>query len=277
MLQSQPSRTAVGAALHRAAHQLVDRPLVFTDPLAVPIAGPEAVRGLRDGSDPRLAMSGLRAFIAARSRLAEDRLAAAHERGVRQYVLLGAGLDTFAYRSELPGLAVYEVDAPASQHSKRDRLVSAGIPVPPSLTFAAVDFERDTVADGLARTGFDPAAPAQFAMLGVAMYLTEQALRRTASFVAALPPGSEIVFDYATANQPTASDGPARSLRERAAAAGEPFMSAWAPGELCRMLTETGFAAVEDFGAAALNDRYFAARADGLAIRSGARIAAASV
>ncbi len=276
MPQYQASRTAIGAALYRAAHQLLDCPLVFADPLAVRIMDPPVVRALREGRDARTGRLGLRAFIAARSRLAEDRLAAAYRRGVRQYVLLGAGLDTFGYRNELAGLRVFEVDQPATQASKRQRLAAAGIAVPPSVTFAAVDFERETLADGLTRAGLELAAPSQFAMLGVTMYLSADTVRGAASFVAGLPAGSEIVFDYAaleSADQ--TAHAAADSLSARVAAAGEPFTAVFPPGELHLMLTSVGFTMIEDFDAAALNSRYFAGRADGLAVRGRARIAAA--
>jgi methyltransferase (TIGR00027 family) len=269
----------MGAALYRAAHQILDSPPVFDDPLALRIVGSDAEQALRDGRDQRIARPGLRAFIAVRSRLAEDRLAAACRRGVRQYVLLGAGLDTFGYRNDHPGLRVFEVDQPATQGGKRARLAAAGIAVPGSLTFAAVDFERETLADGLARAGFDLTAPAQFAMLGVSMYLTAQALAGTASFVAARPAGTEIVLDYAT--PPGSLDRRQRraaaALAARVSSAGEPFTAAFEPGELHDMLNGLGFTEIEDFDAAALNSRYLAGRADGLAMRGGARIVTARV
>src|ERR1700744_833636 len=148
MEANQPSRTAQGAAMHRAAHQILDRPPVFEDPLALKIIGPEAEAELRNGNDPRTdrRAAGLRAFIAARSRFSEDTLAEGVAKGVRQYVLLGAGLDTFAYRAarNYPGLAVFEVDHPATQGWKRERLAQAGLTLPDALTFAPVNFETAT-------------------------------------------------------------------------------------------------------------------------------------
>ncbi len=279
MAQFQPSRTAIGAALHRAAHQILDRPPVLDDPLAVRIIGAQAEQALREERDPRVTQVGLRAFIAARSRLAEDRVAQAYRRGVRQYVLLGAGLDTFGYRNDHADLKVFEVDQPATQHDKRARLAAAGIDVPASLTFAAVDFERETLAAGLARAGFDLTAPAQFAMLGVSMYLTADAVSGTLSFIAGRPAGTEVVFDYATPPQRLdhGQRTAAQALSARVAAAGEPFTTTFEAAELGRRLRELGFTRIEDLDLHALNASYFADRQDGLRLRGAARISIAGV
>ena len=198
MEQNQPSRTAQGAAMHRAAHQLVDPPPIFTDPLAMRIIGEEAATELREGRDVHTATesAGLRAFVAVRSRFTEDCLIAAMARGVRQYVLLGAGLDTFAYRGRHEGLHVFEVDHPATQSWKRARLAEVLIAVPDQVTYAPVDFESETLRDGLARAGFDFGRPAMFAWLGVTPYLTRDAVMATLAFVASLAKGSEVIFDY---------------------------------------------------------------------------------
>ena len=196
MQPGQPSRTALRAAAHRAAHQSVEHGRVFADPLAIRVLGeaPEAVFGADLHS---AATRGMRLFIAARSRFAEETLAAAVARGVRQYVVLGAGLDTFAHRNPYAdqGLRVFEVDHPATQGWKRGRLADAGLATPASLTFAPVDFERQTLAEGLANAGFDTAAPAVFAWLGVVVYLTRGAVLGTLGWIASLPPGTEVVFD----------------------------------------------------------------------------------
>ena len=270
MEQNQPSRTAQGAAMHRAAHQLLDRPPVFDDPLALTIIGEEAATELREGRDPRVTQSqGLRAFIATRSRFTEDCLAEAMTRGVRQYVLLGAGLDTFAYRATRAGLRVFEVDHPATQGWKRARLSEVHIATPDWVTYAPVDFEHETIREGLARVGFDFAAPAVFAWLGVVPYLTREAVTGTLAFVASLARGSEIVFDYA---QPPGKESPEQralfeAMAERVAASGEPFRSFFEPEELLREVEALGFSRVEDLSASVLNARYFQGRADGLALR----------
>lgn len=274
MEENRPSRTAQGAALHRAAHQLLDKPTVFADPLALRIIGEEDAAELRKGTHPHTeGRSGLRALIAARSRLGEDTLAEAIAQGLRQYVLLGAGLDTFAYRAacNFPGLSVFEVDHPATQGWKRERLAHMKIEIPGSLTFAPVNFETETLGEGLARAGFDTTQPALFAWLGVVPYLTREAIAATLRFIAGLPRGTTVIFDY---GEPASErDKRGRKAHEamaaRVAASGEPFRSFFRPDELQREVTALGFSLVEDFDAAALNSRYFAGRTDDLRIRGG--------
>lgn len=267
----QPSRTAQGAALHRAAHQLADSPPIFDDPLALTIVGPEAEAELRSGRGEAIGDSttGLRLFVATRSRFTEDCLHEAVARGVRQYVLVGAGLDTFAYRNRDARLRVYEVDHPATQAWKRARLGEVDIAVPDDVAYAPVDFERETLREGLARAGFDFARPGFFAWLGVTPYLTRDAIMATLGDVARLPHDSEIVFDYAT---PPSRDTPGQSaqfdaMAARVAALGEPFRSLLDPDTLVRDVRALGFARVNDFDTAALNALYFRDRADGLALR----------
>ncbi|MGY0062928.1 class I SAM-dependent methyltransferase [Streptomyces sp. LZ34] len=268
MQPCSPSHTARRAAALRAAHQTLDEGRLFRDPLAVSMLGADAddLLGELDGTRTASERRGIRLFIAARSRFAEDRLAAAVERGVRQLVVLGAGLDTFAYRSphEAAGLAVFEVDHPATQEWKRERLSGAGIPLPPSLTFTPVDFERESLGDGLAAAGFDPARPAFFSWLGVVPYLTRDAVFGTLGYLAGLPGGAEAVFDY---SEPPSAMTPRRRAAHRARAArvaalGEPFLSYFAPGELATDLRAAGFRAVEDLDAVQLVARYAAERAD---------------
>lgn len=283
MEDNRPSRTAQGAALHRAAHQLLDNPRVFADPLALKIIGPEAEAELRGGVDPHteIPRSGLRAFIAARSRFSEDTLAEAVAEGVHQYVLLGAGLDTFAYRAAkaFPGLRVFEVDHPATQGWKRQRLADAGIMVPDVLTYAPVNFETETLSDGLIRVGFDEKAPAVFAWLGVVPYLTRDAIMATLRFIASLPRGTRVVFDYA--EPASARDGAGRAAHEamaaRVAASGEPFRSLFMADDLKRDVAALGFSRVDDFDAAVLNPRYFAGRSDDLRLRGAGHLMRACV
>jgi methyltransferase (TIGR00027 family) len=260
MEPGQPSRTALAAASHRAAHQLLEGGRVFADPLATVILGvPEAELLRGDLRAP--ATRGMRLFIAARSRFAEDSLAAAVARGVRQYVLLGAGLDTFAHRNpfEDAGLRVFEVDHPATQAWKRRRLADAGLQSPASLTFAPVDFERETLADGLAAAGFDPTSPALFAWLGVVVYLTRDAVMETLRFIAGLP-AAEVVFDYGEPPSAFPEDGQ-RSVQlaraQRAAAMGEPWITRFTPSELDAMLRRLGFDVLEDLGRAQISRRFY--------------------
>lgn len=273
-LQSgRPSATAWSVALRRAAHQLADHPPVLDDPLALRILGREgeaAVSSSRIGGDGTFAR-GLRAFMAVRSRFAEDRLAQAHAAGLRQYVVLGAGLDTFAYRNPWPDLRVFEVDHPASQAWKRGRLAGAGIAIPANLAFAAVDFERQTLAEGLAAGGFDAGRPAFVSWLGVVPYLTEAAVFETLAWVAALKPGSEVVFDFGVTKDQLGLGARLilAAISARVAAAGEPFRTLFAPEELRRRLLDMGFSEAEVLGSAELNARYFDGRADGLKLRGG--------
>ena len=189
MDEAKPSRTALRVAMRRAAHQIYDaRPLVFDDPLAVPILGaeylPEVERTRFKLHKPHSV--ALRAFLVARSRYAEEQLARAVGHGVTQYVLLGAGLDTFAYRNPYAQLHVFEIDHPTTQQWKRDLLHANSIEIPESLTYVPVDFEHQQLATQLDAAGFDHAKPAFFAWLGVVPYLTAEAFRSTLSLIALL-------------------------------------------------------------------------------------------
>jgi methyltransferase (TIGR00027 family) len=271
MQEARPSRTAMRVAVRRASHQLFDRPLVFDDPLALAIIGAEAEQKLRkaEQAERRRFARSLRAFLSVRSRVAEDALRRAVGRGATQYVVLGAGLDTFAYRNPFPALRVFEVDYPATQEWKRRKLAAAAIEVPASLTFAPVDFERQTLAEGLASAGFDRHAPAFFAWLGVTMYLTENAIASTLAFIAGTSPGGGLVFDYATPRaslsflQRLAFD----ALAMKVAAAGEPFRTFFDPADLRARLTRAGFRLIADLGRDELNARYFHGRGDKLQVR----------
>jgi len=270
MNEGRPSRTAQRVAVRRAAHQLLDRPLVFEDPFALKIIGPDAAAATQAKADGRVSGS-FRAFMAVRSRYSEDELAAAVARGVRQYVVLGAGLDTFAWRNRWPDLRVFEVDFPATQHWKRQRLANVGMEEPPSLTFAPVDFETQTLADGLRAAGFRTDQSAYFSWLGVTMYLTREAFESTVAFIGVLPTGSGVTFDYAVDRselglfEKLALD----HLERKVAAMGEPFQLFFQTAELKRTMTRLGFTDIEDLGSDQLNSRYLAGRADGLKLRGG--------
>jgi methyltransferase (TIGR00027 family) len=274
MIPAQPSRTAWRVALRRAAHQLIDRPPVLVDPLAIPVLGGETAAAIR--ADPSIFERGrlsghLRAFFAARSRFAEDQLAAARRCGVTQYVILGAGLDTFASRDpdSAHPVRVWEVDHPGTQAWKRDLLSAAMIPIPANLTFVPVDFEHDTLPERLEGAGFDPSAGAILSWLGVVPYLTQPAIRTTLEYVARVTSvAGGITFDFGI--PPDQLSPPQRAvfeaLAERVRAAGEPWQTFYDPATLVRDLHDLGFAVAEDVTPAAINRRYFADRTDGLAV-----------
>jgi methyltransferase (TIGR00027 family) len=267
---ARPSRTALRVALRRAAHQLYDaRPLVFEDPLAVRILGAYAEElqrtpGRFEQFKPRPHSTALRAGIVARSRYAEDLLARAVAGGVTQYVIPGAGLDTFAHRNPYPALHVFEVDHPATQAWKRNLIRAAGLPDPERLAYVPVDFETQSLAYQLESAEFDASAPAFFSWLGVVPYLTLAAFRETVGFIAARPLGSGVVFDY---RQPRSILPPVEQLEHdslcaRLKLAGESFQLFFTPLELASKLQS--FQSIEDLGTAELNARYFAGRSDSL-------------
>lgn len=263
-----PKPSALMVARQRAAHQLLDRPLVLDDPVALSMLGEADAQALRDDLDRfRQPMStGMRSTVVVRSRLADDRWAEAIERGVRQYVVLGAGLDTSAYRHpDAPG-RIFEVDLPATQQWKRARLHEAGIAVPPSLRFVPVDFERIGLAEGLARAGFDANAPAFFSWLGVTMYLDEAAVVETLRFIAGCFKGSSVLFEFALpiSSLPPMMRIAMEQLAARLAKGGEPWKSFFEPTELAARLTTLGFSGSRTWPPDELNQRYLAARADGL-------------
>ena len=200
MNAGRPSRTAQRVAVRRAAHQLLDRPLVFEDPFALTIIGPDAAMATEAKGDARTS-AAFRAFMAVRSRYSEDGLAEAVTRGVRQYVVLGAGLDTFAWRNPWKDLRVFEVDFPATQRWKRQRVANTGMGEPPALTFAPVDFESQTLHDGLRAAGFCEENPAYFSWLGVTPYLTPEAFESSVGFIGSLPSGTAVTFDYAVRSE----------------------------------------------------------------------------
>jgi methyltransferase (TIGR00027 family) len=191
----------------------------------------------------------MRLFIAVRTRFAEDALSDAVERGVRQVVVLGAGLDTVAYRSPFRGrVRMFEVDHSATQAWKRQRLAEAGIPLPSSLVFAPVDFQQATLAEGLAAAGLDSAQQTFFSWLGVVPYLPEESTWSILGFVASLHGGAQILFDYA--NPPASLPPASRRAHERRAAhvaeLGEPWLTYFETDDLHAKLTALGFTEVED-------------------------------
>ena len=249
----QPSLTALTAAAARAAHLIVDtEPVIFADTLAQAMLGERAEELISyhraHGTHPVLA--GARAQVTCRSRYAEDRLADAIGRGIGQYVLLGAGLDSFAYRSPLAGqVRVFEVDHPATQEYKRRvREVAEGGGRVGGVRFVAVDFGRDSLGEALGRAGFDAEQPALVSWLGVTMYLDESAIEATVAVLGGFAPGSEVVVDYMlpAGMRDAAGQMYADLVGQAAAEWGEPWRSAFAPGAMAALLARHGFGPTRD-------------------------------
>ena len=244
--------------MRRAAHQLHDaRPLVFEDPFAIPILPPDARLELQrtPAASRKPFSAALRAFMVCRARFAEDILAAGvRDHGVRQALILGAGLDTFALRNPYPNLRVFEVDHPATQTWKRELLAASKLPIPESLTHIPVDFERHSLRQQLLQAGFDFTIPTATAWLGVVPYLTPEAFAATARVLGRLPAGSSLVFDYSLPREALSSVEQLMldSLSARVALAGEPFQLFFTPQSLAEELARYDLTAVEDLDSAAL-------------------------
>jgi methyltransferase (TIGR00027 family) len=234
--------------MHRAAHQKLEHGAIFRDSFALKIIGREARERL-DGWAAAPQRRGMRLFIAARHRVADEKLVLAATRGTRQVVIVGAGLDTTALRGveNADGMRFFEVDHPATQAWKRQQLANEGLEPPDELVFAPVDFERQSLGEGLAAAGFEATRPAAFLWLGVVPYLTEAAILATLGFIATVP-GAEVVFDYA--NPPDQLDprhGAAHAKRAaRVEAIGEPWLSYFDSADLERRLMQFGAVEVED-------------------------------
>lgn len=282
MREGDSSRTAERVAERRAAHQLLDNPKIFSDPLALRVIRPEIAAQLQ--ADP-LAFDGtplaryLRTFLVVRSRFAEDQLAEAMP--VDQYIVLGAGFDTFAYRNPYPAdrLTVYEVDHPATQALKIERLRQANVVIPTTLRFVPVDLTKDPLDLALQRAGFQTDRPSCFAWLGVVPYLTIDEISATLRFVAGLAKGTTIVFDYGI--PPSALNPIAREIHDmvaqRVAAAGEPWKTYFDPHDLEALLRGAGFSEIADFGQDELSERYLRERTDDLKLGPSGRIVRARV
>jgi len=271
METDRPSLTAHRVALRRAAHQILDKPVILEDPIALKIIGRKSACEIEASEQNESPSSRrLRAFVVARSKYAEEQLAESIGRGLNQYVILGAGLDTFAYRNPYSSqLRVFEVDHPSSQSWKRKRLEEAEIAIPASVTFVPLDFEKQTLAERLKECGFNPAQSAFFAWLGVTMYLSRGAVMSTIKYIAeSTRPGSELIFDFMV---PVTSLNPLQqasfyAMAQRVAAIGEPWVTFFEPPVLIKQLKEMGFSQAEDTTPDQINERFFKDRIDGLRV-----------
>jgi len=258
MKPNDPSRTALLIARQRAAHQVLDHGSIFNDPFAMKILREEEKDVLQFATAHPLASIG-RLFTAARSRIAEDALSEALERGVRQVVILGAGLDTFALRSPhcARQIRIYEVDHPATQAWKRQRLAEAQLALPPWLVFVPVDFERDDLGETLVGAGFQQKSPAFFTWLGVVPYLTDDAVGSTLDFMASIE-NSEVVFDYM--EPPQAFSEEMRELvtkrAEQLEKIGERSESRFEPAGIATLLRSHGFCDIEDISFREIRSRF---------------------
>jgi methyltransferase (TIGR00027 family) len=288
--------TAILSAMMRAAHLLLDgEPKIFSDHFASKLAGFDSEAQLKIGLERFLAAVAadagretaevtfryLRAGMTLRSRYTEDELERAIERGLAQYVILGAGLASFAYRQRTAarGLRVFEVDLPSSQHWKRERLRTLGIAEPDGLVYVPLDLEHQTLEEGLRAAGYRAEQPAFFSWLGTTQYLTADAVFKTLEAIASLAPGGEVVFTYQAPE--AAQDADDRRvlhvLKTRAAQGGAPWLSSFEPAGLVARLATSGFAEAVDFGPDQARARYFAGRTDDLVVPRLSRIMKARV
>jgi methyltransferase (TIGR00027 family) len=258
MKANEPSRTALMVARQRAAHQLLDHGSVLYDPFAMKILREDEKDALQFASAHPLASIG-RLFTTARSRIAEDALSTAVQRGIRQIVILGAGLDTFALRNphRAREIRIYEIDHPATQAWKRERLDEAQIALPRWLTLVPVDFEQDDVGEKLAAAGFQQNSPAFFTWLGVVPYLAENAIGRTLGYMSSIQ-NSEVVFDYM--EPPEAFSEELRQLEkertEQLKKIDERSVSRFEPADIEAILRSHGFRVIEDISFQEIASRF---------------------
>ena len=264
MSDREASRTALGTAYLRAAHQLLDAPpLILDDPVAMSLLGSGAPQRIFSAIERYQApgAKALRSHVALRSRFTEDRLCAAVRRGVTQYIVLGAGFDTFALRQPewAKALKIIEVDHPGTQTLKRSHLADAKLEIPTNVSLIHIDFEHESLLDGLLRQGISLQEPTFFSWLGVTMYLNETAIDTTLQSTAAFPPGSELVLTFMQSPDAT-SEQAVSQLAERVSGLGEPFVSHFEPEAIKTKLLNAGFAKVEFLGPEDASSRYYETR-----------------
>lgn len=247
MLENQPSQTQLRTAIRRATHQLFDAHIILHDPVALRVVpeakDPDVIARLQSDQAPDLKL--LRTLFAIRSRFAEDRLAAAVARGIRQYVVLGAGLDTFPWRQPAPvrALRLFMADHPESLAWSQQRFRDVGLSPPPNTSQVPINLEHDDLRGALWHHGFDPGLTTVVSLLGVAQYLSRPALDRVLRFVAGLRAGSELVISIALPQEQLSGsnlDASRRSARFTASI-GEPWITLIGPSELRACMSQLGF------------------------------------
>ncbi len=281
------STTAMGTALMRAAHARLDSPVLIDDPWGdrlILAEEREAMLARAGGGDADALLRAHPSYgtVILRARYAEDALAEAVQRGVCQYVIIGAGMDSFALRrpSSARALEIFEVDHPSTQEFKRGRLARCEIPMPPGLHLVAADLSEIGLDDALANSSFRSDRPAFLSWLGVTTYLTREANLATLSAIASTAlADSELVFSYLDQSllNPEGSQEPMQRARAQVASLGEPWVSGFDPDELDAELRATGLELVENLGPDDLRARYCAGRSDGLSASPGSHIARARV
>lgn len=258
MIQDQKSDTSLGVAMLRAVHQMADfGPKILNDEVIVrllPVGLLDHIRGRMKAYDTPAAL-GLRAHVLLRSRFAEDTLAQAYRHGTRQYLILGAGLDTFAYRQPpwAHDLKIFELDHPATQRHKLELLADAGIPMPGNLHYVPMNLESDALGAALSKVNLDPEQPLFISWLGVMAYLTEQTNDRILAYISGLPRGSELVFTFSSKDPP----GHVNPLAALAAKKGEPWLTRNTRQELAEKFERLGFSKLTFLEPAVARKRYF--------------------
>ena len=263
MKENRPSDTALGAAVIRAVHQLIDDPPpILSDPVSPRLLAAEILESIK--SDPGRHRTpqakGLRSHVVLRSRYTEDQLQEASANGIRQFINVGAGFDTFAFRQPAwaTGLEIIEVDHPASQQAKTSYFSGKGLVAPANTRFVPVDLENDRLAEALAGTGVDPARPTFFACLGVVTYLTHTGIEKTLESVAGMPGARALVVAFASKD----SEKKPSEAAQRAAQHGEPWLTYFTRQEIENLLVASGFSSVEFLEPETAAERYYTGRSD---------------
>jgi methyltransferase (TIGR00027 family) len=264
MSKHNVSSTALGTLYMRAVHQLLDvRPLILDDHVALKLVGKNTIQHINKNQEYHRTIEDhvMRTHVVLRSRFSEDRLAKAIERGITQYIILGAGFDTFAFRQPpfAHKLKIFEVDQPATQVQKRTLLADAGITIPSNLHFADIDLERESLSEGLIRHGVSLTEPSFFSLLGVTVYLQEEAIDHVIQTIASFPVNSEIVFTF-THPPDLLSERESKfhsSLSKIVADAGEPFVSYFTPTIIEGKLHSAGFKKIMFLSEEEAKKRYF--------------------